>query len=84
MNFQSPSEDGYESHQNRPNLGAYLLKNAPNTVRPLTTGMFGYSITKPIANKGYFYDIFKRSKQFSCDLEAWHTESGPGVFEAVS
>lgn len=84
MNFQTPSENGYETKRNRPDLGAYLLKNAPSTVRTMTAGMFGYSVTRPVANKGYFYDVFKRSKQFGCELEAWHTESGPGVFEAVS
>jgi hypothetical protein len=46
--------------------------------------MFGYSITRPLHNKDYYYGIFDACEQFRCDIEGWHTESGPGVFEAVS
>jgi glutamine synthetase len=83
-NFQTPSEDGYSSSANpRPNLAAFLAKNAPSAVRPLTQGMFGYSVTRPVASKDYFYDIYRTAGQVNCDVEGWHTESGPGVFEAV-
>lgn len=84
MNFQTPSEDGYDRPSNRPNLAAYISSHAPTSLRPLTAGMFGYSLSRPVANKDYFYDIFDKSTNFNCGLEAWHTESGPGVFEAVS
>lgn len=50
----------------------------------LTEGMFGYSLTRPIHNQDYYYGIFDACEQFKCDIEGWHTESGPGVFEAVS
>lgn len=46
--------------------------------------MFGYSITRPLHNQEYYYGIFDACEQFRCDIEGWHTESGPGVFEAVS
>jgi glutamine synthetase len=46
--------------------------------------MFGYSITRPLHNQDYYYGIFNDCEQFRCDIEGWHTESGPGVFEAVS
>ena len=45
--------------------------------------MFGYSLTRPVHNKDYFYDIFDTCTAFRCDIEGWHTESGPGVFEAA-
>lgn len=45
--------------------------------------MFGYSLTRTVHNKDYFYDIFETCSQFKCDIEGWHTESGPGVFEAA-
>lgn len=45
--------------------------------------MFGYSITRPMASKDYFYDIYSTAEKFRCDIEGWHTESGPGVYEAV-
>ena len=84
MNFQTPTEDGYSVANNgRPNLAAFLSKNSPGALRPITQGMFGYSIIKPIASKEYFNNIFDASVKFGCNLEVWHTESGPGVFEAV-
>ncbi|KAI8214277.1 Type-1 glutamine synthetase 2 [Colletotrichum sp. SAR 10_76] len=45
-------------------------------------GMFGYSTSRPIASKKYFHDIFDFNKRANCGLEGWHTESGPGVYEA--
>lgn len=45
--------------------------------------MFGYSLTRPIHNQEYYYGIFDACKKFRCDIEGWHTESGPGVFEAA-
>lgn len=45
--------------------------------------MFGYSITRPVHNQDYYYGIFDACEKFRCDIEGWHTESGPGVFEAV-
>lgn len=45
--------------------------------------MFGYSLTRPVHNKDYFYDIFNTCAAFDCNIEGWHTESGPGVFEAA-
>jgi glutamine synthetase len=45
--------------------------------------MFGYSLTRPVHNKDYYYDIFNTCEAFRCNIEGWHTESGPGVFEAA-
>lgn len=84
MNFQTPAEDGYTAAHSRRDIASYLSKNSPNSLRPLTSGMFGYSVTRQATNKGYFYDVYHKSTEFDCQLEAWHTESGPGVFEAVS
>ncbi|KAJ0303596.1 hypothetical protein Brms1b_011620 [Colletotrichum noveboracense] len=33
-------------------------------------------------SKKYFHEIFDFSKKANCGLEGWHTESGPGVYEA--
>ncbi|EXJ88128.1 glutamine synthetase [Capronia coronata CBS 617.96] len=82
MNFQTPTEDGYSSSGYR-NLAAYLSNNAPGSLRTLTQGSFCYSLTRPMANKQYFHQIFNDSLRFKTDLEGWHTESGPGVFEAA-
>lgn len=45
--------------------------------------MFGYSLTRPVHNQDYYYDIFNTCQAFRCDIEGWHTESGPGVYEAA-
>jgi len=45
--------------------------------------MFGYSLTRPIQNQEYYYGIFNTCDKFNCGIEGWHTESGPGVFEAA-
>ena len=45
--------------------------------------MFGYSLTRPVHNQDWFYSIFNVCQKFRCDLEGWHTESGPGVYEAA-
>lgn len=45
--------------------------------------MFGYSLTRPLHNKDYYYGIFDACEKFNTNIEGWHTESGPGVFEAA-
>lgn len=45
--------------------------------------MFGYSLTRPMHNKDYYYGIFDACEKFDTHIEGWHTESGPGVFEAA-
>ncbi|KAM0255492.1 hypothetical protein ACHAQJ_005721 [Trichoderma viride] len=60
----------------------FLQHNPPNNLPSLTEGMFGYSLTRPVHNKDYYYDVFDTCARFGCDLEGWHTSSGPGVFEA--
>ncbi|KAJ5691947.1 hypothetical protein N7462_001370 [Penicillium macrosclerotiorum] len=84
MNFQTPSEDGYGAAGSKhPNLAAFLERNGPGALRPITAGMFCYSSTRPVANKKYFHDIFNTSAQINCPIEGWHTEGGPGVYEAA-
>ncbi|KAM0075321.1 hypothetical protein ACKRZS_012619 [Fusarium odoratissimum] len=83
MNFQTPSQDGYSSSTDRPNLAAFLANNAPKALRPVTAGAFGYSATRPIMAKQYFHDIFDQSLELDCPIEGWHTESGPCVYEAA-
>ena len=43
----------------------------------------GYSLTRPVHNQDWYYGIFSACEQFRCDVESWHTESGPGVYEAA-
>lgn len=52
-------------------------------LKPLTPGMFGYSIQRPTLNQDYFYDILETCSSTGVTLEGWHTETGPGVYEAA-
>ncbi|KAH8662608.1 putative glutamine synthetase [Xylariales sp. PMI_506] len=78
--FKTPSPPGGGPN---PSTAAFLRDNPPSALPPLTEGMFGYSLTRPVHNKDYYYEIYDSCAKFNCDIEGWHTESGPGVFEAA-
>lgn len=69
---------------NTTSISKFLRNNPVDSLEPITEGMFGYSLTRPVQNQDYYYRIYNACRQFKCRLESWHTESGPGVFEAVS
>ncbi|KAF2130873.1 glutamine synthetase [Dothidotthia symphoricarpi CBS 119687] len=80
--FRAPqNHDGTE--RNTSSTAAFLRDNAVTSLPSLTEGMFGYSITRPVHNQDYYYGIFDACLKFNCGIEGWHTESGPGVFEAA-
>lgn len=80
--FRVPqSHDGPE--RNSSSTASFLRDNPVNSLPSLTEGMFGYSLTRPVHNQEYYYSIFDTCVQFRCGIEGWHTESGPGVFEAA-
>ena len=54
-----------------------------STTRPLTNGMFGYSMLRAAEKADYFNDLFDLLKKFGVPLEGLHTETGPGVYEAA-
>ena len=62
----------------------HLSNNTPHSLPHLTEGMFGYSLFDPVRNQDWYYGVFDQCEQFNCPIESWHTESGPGVYEAVS
>ncbi len=51
--------------------------------RPITPGMFGYSLLRASKNSAYFNDLFDLLGKFGVPLEGLHTETGPGVYEAA-
>lgn len=73
--FQTPNNDSSPA--------AFLQQNPTHQLPSLTEGMFGYSITRPVHNKDWYYEVYNSCAKFQCDIEGWHTESGPGVFEAA-
>jgi glutamine synthetase len=50
---------------------------------PLTPGMFGYSVVRASANTELVLEIMELLAAFEVPLEAFHTETGPGVYEAA-
>ncbi|MEO6329256.1 MAG: glutamine synthetase family protein [Ginsengibacter sp.] len=58
-------------------------ENKFTDLKPLTSGMFGYSILRASQQSKYFNDLFDLLKKFGIPLEGLHTETGPGVYEAA-
>jgi glutamine synthetase len=52
-------------------------------LKPMTRGMFGYSILRASQGSAYFHALFDGLKNFGVPLEGLHTETGPGVYEAA-
>ncbi|KAG0361931.1 hypothetical protein BGZ54_008859 [Gamsiella multidivaricata] len=69
----------------------FNFKESPETLaakghtkpEALTPGMFGYSLLRPSLNQEYFYNVFDECRNFGVNIESFHTETGPGVFEAA-
>ncbi len=51
--------------------------------KPLTQGMFGYSILRSSQNQPFFAALMDELYRFGIPLEGLHTETGPGVLEAA-
>jgi glutamine synthetase len=50
---------------------------------PITPGMFGYSLLRANENRGYFNALMDELALFGVPIEGFHTETGPGVYEAA-
>ncbi|KAK4989777.1 hypothetical protein LTR50_002951 [Elasticomyces elasticus] len=82
--FRAPTTaDVPPSERNSSRTAAFLRENPVDSLPSLTEGMFGYSLTRPVHNQDYYYGVFDACEKFRCNIEGWHTESGPGVFEAA-
>jgi len=60
-----------------------LYANKFRDLKPMTNGMFGYSILRASQKSEFFHDLFDSMKKFNVPLEGIHTETGPGVYEAA-
>ena len=60
-----------------------LYANKFRDLKPMTQGMFGYSVLRASQNSNFFHDLFDSLKKFNVPLEGIHTETGPGVYEAA-
>lgn len=52
-------------------------------LKPITPGMFGYSVLRTSLNSDFVHEIIDGLDAFNVTLEGMHTETGPGVFEAA-
>ena len=52
-------------------------------LKPITPGMFGYSWLRGGQNNELVHAILNECKAFDIEIEALHTETGPGVFECA-
>jgi glutamine synthetase len=50
---------------------------------PISHGLSGYSLLEATGNQEYFNALWDNSTRFGIPLESLHTETGPGVYEAV-
>ena len=71
------------SERNSSATATFLQTNPVTDLPSLEEGMMGYSLTRPTHNQDWYYGIFNACDQFRCNVESWHTESGPGVYEAA-
>ena len=69
----------------------FLFDETPESVRqkgyrnlrPFTPGMFGYSVLRSSVHDDLYREILETMIGLDCDIEALHTETGPGVLEAA-
>jgi glutamine synthetase len=52
-------------------------------LRPLSHGMFGYSSLRLSRDQPLVGELFDQLRAFDVGLEGFHTETGPGVYEAA-
>jgi len=62
---------------------ASLREKHFSALTPLSPGMFGYSVLRASANADLVLDIMEALAGFDVPLEGFHTETGPGVYEAA-
>ncbi len=69
----------------------FIFRETPASLRakgfqglePLTPGMFGYSWLRTSQNSELVHALLDGCNAFGLDIEGFHTETGPGVYEAA-
>jgi glutamine synthetase len=69
----------------------FLFKETPESARekgfrglvPLSPGMFGYSWLRSSESRDLVHQLQDQLAAFDVQIEGFHTETGPGVFEAA-
>jgi glutamine synthetase len=52
-------------------------------LRPLSPGMFGYSVQRASAQADFVHTVIDQMAAFGVEIEGMHTETGPGVYECA-
>lgn len=69
----------------------FLFEETPQSVRdkgyrhlrPITPGNFGYSMLRSGTHADFYHELWSTCAAMRIELEALHTETGPGVVEAA-
>jgi len=69
----------------------FLFREDPQATRekryrdmvPLSPGMFGYSFLRASVHSDLAHDILDTTRAMGMELEGFHTETGPGVYETA-
>ena len=69
----------------------FLFEESPHSIRdkdyrnlrPITPGMFGYSVLRNSVNHEFFQALLRMGREMNFPIEGLHTETGPGVLEAA-
>jgi len=88
--LERAAERGYTAHFSA-EYEFFIFRETAQTLReknfagltPLTPGMFGYSVLRASANAELVLEILEGLAGFDVPLEGFHTETGPGVYEAA-
>lgn len=87
---QQAKEDGYLAFCSQEFEWFNLVDNSTELyagkfrdLKPMTNGMFGYSVLRASQKSAFFNDLFDLLKKFDIPIEGIHTETGPGVYEAA-
>jgi glutamine synthetase len=88
--LRAAEELGYKSHF-AAEFEFWFFKETPESLRakgfkgltPLSPGSFGYSVLRASQNRELVIDILESMSGFDVPLEGFHTETGPGVYEAA-
>jgi glutamine synthetase len=88
--LQEAGKRGYEAYFSA-EYEFWLFDETPATLRekgfrnlkPISPGMFGYSVLRASQNQQLVLDIMEQLAGFNVAVEGFHTETGPGVYEAA-
>jgi glutamine synthetase len=82
MGFEPMMSTEYEFFIFREDSHSVRAKDYKN-MTPLSPGMFGYSVSRTGTHAELAHSLMDNLRDFRIPLEGFHTETGPGVYEAA-